>query len=152
MPKKLYDVKLSEAERQALEAKTSRGEVGVRVYKRACILLLADEGLKDAEIMERVGVSRTTVSRIRQRYVSEGLGAIAEKARPGRPSIFEGEARAKLTALACSDAPQGRGRWDLRLLADKAVELGYVETISHTKVAQILKKTNSSRTSKGSGA
>ena len=105
-------------------------------------MLLADEGLKDAEIVKRVGVSRTTVSRIRQRYTSEGLKAIVEGSRPGRPSIFAGEARAKITALACSDAPEGRGRWDLRLSADKAVELGYVETISHTKVGQILKKTS----------
>ena len=142
MPKKLYNVKLSEAQRQALEAKTSRGEVGVRVYKRACILLLTDEGLKDAEIAKRVGVSRTTVSRIRQRYVGEGLGAIAERARPGRPSIFDAKARAKITALACSDAPEGRARWDLRLLADRAVELGYVEDISHVSVRTILKKTN----------
>ena len=142
MPKKLYDVKLSEAQRQELEAKTSQGEIQVRVYKRACILLLADEGLKDAEIVERVGVSRATVSRIRQRYVGEGLGAIAEKARPGRPSIFDGKARAKLTALACSDTPKGRGQWSLRLLADKAVELGYVETISHEGVSEILKKTS----------
>lgn len=142
MPKKLYEVKLSNEQRQALADLTSKGEVQVRVYKRACILRLADEGYKDADITERVGVSRTTVSRIRQRYTKEGLAAIAEKARPGRPSIFDGETRAKITALACSDAPEGRGRWDLRLLADKAVELGYVETISHMKIGQILKKTS----------
>ena len=65
MPKRLYEVKLSEAERQELEVLTSQGEVQVRVYKRARILLLADEGLKDAQITERVGVSRATVSRIR---------------------------------------------------------------------------------------
>ena len=120
MPKKLYKVKLSEAERQALEDLTSKGEVQVRVYKRALILLLAGEGLKDAEITERVGVKRTTVGRIRQRYTTEGLEAIAEGARPGRPSIFDGEARAKITALACSDAPSGRSQWSLRLLADKS--------------------------------
>ena len=68
MPKKLYEVNLSNEQRQELEDLTSKGEVQVRVYKRACILLLADEGYKDAEITERVGVSRTTVSRIRQRY------------------------------------------------------------------------------------
>lgn len=142
MPKKLYEVKLSEAERQELEDLTSKGEVQVRVYKRACVLLLADEGYKDAEITERVGTSRTTVSRIRQRYIEEGLEAIAEGARPGRPSIFDGETRAKITALACSDAPSGYSQWSLRLLADKAVELGYVETISHEGVSEILKKTS----------
>lgn len=152
MPKKLYKVNLTETERQELKALTSRGEVQVRVYKRARILLLADEGCTDAQIIERVGVSRTTVSRIRQRYGVEGMGAIAEKARPGRPSIFDGETRAKITALACSTPPEGRARWDLRLLADKAVELGYVETMSHVTVGEILKKTRLSPTLKGSGA
>ena len=142
MRKKLYEVKLSEEERQELEGLISRGEVQVRMYRRARILLLADEGLKDAEIVKRVGVSRATVSRMRQRYRDEGLGAVAEKARSGRPSIFDGEARAKITALACSGAPEGRGRWDLRLLADKAVELGFVEGISHVTVREILKKTS----------
>ena len=88
---------------------------------------LADEGLKDAEIIKRVGVSRATVSRIQQRYRDEGVGAVAERARPGRPNTFDEETRVN-TALACNDA-QGRGRWDLRLLADKAVELGFVENI-----------------------
>lgn len=142
MPKKLYDVKLSSEERRELADLTSKGEVQVRVYKRARILLLADTGLKDAEIVKRVGVNRTTVSRIRQRYTAEGLAVVAEGARPGRPSIFDGEARAKITALACSDAPSGRSQWSLRLLADKAVKLGYVEDISYVKVGQILKKTS----------
>jgi transposase len=142
MTRKLYEVTLGEAERQALERLTSRGEVQVRVYKRACILLLADKGCKDAEIVKRVGVSRATVGRIRERYTTEGLGATAERARPGRPSIFDGETRAKITALACSTPPEGRARWDLRLLADKAVELGYVPEISHVTVREILKKTS----------
>jgi len=151
MPKKQYEVKLTGEERKELEALTSKGEVQVRVFKRARILLLADDRLKDARIMERLGVSRATVSRIRQRYAAEGLAAVAEKARPGRPSIFDGETRAKITALACSSPPEGRGRWDLRLLADKAIELGYVEDISHVTVGKMLKKTSLRRTSKGSG-
>lgn len=152
MPKKLYKVELKAEERQELKRITSKGEVQVRVYKRACILLLADEGFKDAEIIKRVGVSRATVSRIRCRYCVEGLAAIAEKARPGRPSIFDGQTRAKITALACSKPPTGRSRWDLRLLADKAVELGYVEDISHVSVGEILKKTPSCLTSNDNGA
>ena len=151
MPKKLYEVKLKAEERQTLEGLTSKGEVQVRVYKRACILLLADEGYKDAEIVKRVGVSRSTVSRIRWLYSLDGLVAITEKARPGRPSIFDGGTRAKITALACSKPPAGRARWDLRLLADKAVELGYVEDISHVTVGKILKKTHLRLTSKDSG-
>lgn len=152
MPKKLYEVKLTSEERQELKRVTSKGEVQVRVYKRARILLLADEGFKDAEIMMQTGSSRATVTRIRERYAHEGArGAIAEKPRSGRPSIFSGETRAKITALACSSPPEGRARWDLRLLADKAVELAYAEDISHETVRGMLKKTTSSRTSKSSG-
>ena len=125
----------------------------MRVYKRARILLLADAGLKDAEIVKSVGTSRATVARIRKRYGEEkARGAIAEKPRPGRPSVFDGQTRAKITALACSDPPEGRARWDLRLLADKAVELGYVEAISHVTVRKMLKKTSFLRTSSDSGA
>ena len=153
MPKKIYQVKLPPEERAELERLTGKGEVHVRVYKRARILLLADEGFKDAEIMRRTGSSRATVARIRERYAHEGLwGAVAEKPRSGRPSIFSGETRAKITALACSSPPEGRSRWDLRLLADKAVELSYVEDISHETVRGILKKTNSSPIRSGSGA
>lgn len=151
MPKKLYEVKLTPEERTELEALTRKGEVQVRVFQRARILLLVDEGLKDAVVMAQVGVSRATVSRMRRRYGVEGLAAVREKPRPGRPNIFDGEVRAKLTALACSTPPEGRARWDLRLLADKAVELGYVETISHVTVGEVLKKTSSRRTANGSG-
>ena len=151
MPKKLYEVKLTPEERMGLETLTRRGEVQVRVFQRARILLLVDEGHKDADVMERVGVSRATVSRIRRRYRVEGLAAVRERPRPGRPHTFDGEVRAKLTALACSTPPEGRARWDLRLLADKAVELGYVETISHVTVGEVLKKTSWPRTANGSG-
>ena len=152
MPKKLYGVKLTPAERQELEIVTSRGEGQVHVFKRARVLLLADEGFKDVEIVVRAGVSRATIARLRQRYGREGaMGAIAEKARPGRPSIFDGQIRAKITALACSRPPEGRSRWDLRLLADKAVELAYVEDISHVTVGKMLKKTSLRRTKSGNG-
>ncbi len=151
MPKKLHDVKLTPEERTKLEILTRKGEVQVRVFQRARILLLVDEGLNDAEVMAQVGVSRATVNRIRRRYGAEGLAAIREQPRPGRPNIFDGEVRAKLTALACSNPPEGRARWDLRRLADKAAALGYVETISHVTVGEVLKKTSLRRTSSGNG-
>lgn len=152
MPKKTHHVKLTPEERNELEALTGKGEVQVRVYKRARILLLADEGFKDTEIIARTGSSRATVGRIRKRYQEEqAQGAIIEKVRSGRPSIFDGETRAKITALACSSPPAGRGRWDLRLLADKAVELAYVEDISHESVRGILKKTSLRLTSRDNG-
>lgn len=116
----------------------------MRVYKRGCVLVLADEGKCDREIIEAVGVSNPTVKRIRKAFVTGGLKAALEDApRRGRPSIFDGKSRAKITALACSQAPEGYRQWSLRLLADKAVELKLVEDISHTQVGKILKKTNS---------
>ncbi|MFZ1324645.1 MAG: helix-turn-helix domain-containing protein, partial [Candidatus Contendobacter sp.] len=78
-------------------------------------------------------------------YRREGLAMLQDKPRSGRPVEIDGSQRAKLTALACSEAPAGHARWDLRLLADKAVELGYCAHLSHTHVSTILKKTPSSR-------
>jgi hypothetical protein len=87
------------------------------------------------------------------RYVEKGLeAALGERKRSGRPQIFDGKERANLTALACSTPPEGHSQWSLRLLADKAVELGYVDEISHTEVGHILKKTKSNLTSKDNGA
>ena len=84
---------------------------------------------------------------VKHRYQSEGLeSALAEKPRSGKPPRISGEEKARVTALACSDAPEGYARWTLRLLADKAVELGFVDAISHNHVASILKKTNFDRT------
>ena len=88
-----------------------------------------------------------TVFNIKRRYLSEGLAtALHDKPRSGKPARISGESRARITALACSQAPEGHARWTLRLLADKAVELGFVESISHNTVKEVLKKTASSRT------
>ena len=122
--RKQYKVELSKEERSQLKRMTEQGVEKVRKVKRAHILLLADEGKKDKEIAERAGVTEGTVQRIRKRYASEGLAtALEEKARSGRPVGIRAETRAKITALACSKAPEGRSRWTLRLLADKVVEL-----------------------------
>ena len=145
---KKYRVKLSAWERSELAPLTSGGISSIRRYKRARVLLLADEasgqpGLSDLEIARLVDVSVGTVERLRRRFVEEGLAsALSEKSRPGRSNTFSGSQRAQITALACSTPPQGRGRWTLRLLADKAVELQFVEHISHTTVRKVLKKTN----------
>ena len=149
MPKK-YRVKLSKVQREQLQELTSSGTIKVRKYRRARVLLLANEahreGCKtDAEIAERVGISIPTIQRIRQRFVEEGLeAAINEKPRPGKPETFSGQQRAEITALACSAPPIGYTRWSLRLLARKLVELEMVESISHVTVREVLKKTNSS--------
>jgi transposase len=146
MPKK-YRVKLSKKQRTELRTMTRRGRIKVRRYKRAWVLLLADEkhpqgGQTDAEIASRVELSNATVQRLRQQFVQEGLqAALSEKARPGAPKKFSGQDKAQITALACTKPPEGYGRWSLRLLADKLVELELVESISHKTVGEVLKKT-----------
>ena len=96
-------------------------------------------------------MSIVTLSKWATKYRETGLAVLQDQPRSGRPIEIDGAQRAKVTALACSDPPEGYAQWTLRLLADKAVELGYCEHISHTEVATILKKTNSSRTSSAAG-
>jgi putative transposase len=142
-------VRLSAAERSQLNRQTMQGRIKVRQYKRIQILLVADEnheigGKTDKEIAKQLGVSAATVERTRRHYVENGLeSALNEQPRSGRPRQISGETRAKITALACSTPPEGYGRWSLRLLADKAVELEFIEHISHDAVGDILKKTKS---------
>lgn len=144
-----YNVKLPQEERAKLNRLTLQGSLPVRQLNRVKILLLADEnhangGKSDREIADKLDIGTATVERVRRRYVAEGLeAALAEKPRSGRPSEISGAARAKITALACSTAPDGFARWSLRLLAAKAVEFEYVERISPKSVGEILKKTRS---------
>lgn len=141
MPAKKYIVKLDEAERQYLLELTSKGQVGARKMKRAQMLLKANEGLKDKEIVAALNTSRPTVERIRKRFVEGNLEkALNDDPRPGGKIKLDGRAEAQLIALACSDAPEGHERWTLRLLADKLVEMNVVDEISHETVRQRLKK------------
>lgn len=94
--------------------------------------------------MLQVGIA--TIFNIKRRYLAEGLdAALIDKPRSGQPCKIDGVARAKITALACSTAPIGHARWTLRLLADKAIELGFCQSISHSTVKEVLKKTVSNR-------
>ena len=142
-----HPVELSQEERQELEKLTRAGTISVRKLKRIRILLLSDEGeygpgKASQAIAEIVEVSPVTVSRIRKRYVEEGLEqAIHEKPKSGAPRTFSGAVRAQITALACSEPPEGHAQWSLRLLADKMVELEYVDRISHMTIQEVLKKT-----------
>lgn len=142
MPQKTYPVKLNKKQIHELQHLTHKGTTTPRIVKRARILLLAHEELPDIEIMKRVEVSRSTPLNIRRRFQTEGLNVLQENPRLGRPKKFDGQTRAKITALACSPAPEGRSQWSLRLLADKSVELGYAEEIHFGSVGHILKKTN----------
>jgi transposase len=145
---KKYIVSLSEAERQSLEAMVKTGKRAAYTINHARILLKADcnqphGSCRDQDIKEALDISLRTIERVRQRCVEEGLEA-ALKCRPGggRKRKLDGEVEAHLVALRCSETPQGKGRWTLRLLADRMVELGYVEHLSHESVRQVLKKTN----------
>jgi putative transposase len=139
---KKQHVQLSEVDRDYLEKLVSKGNLAVKVYRRALGLLELDRGKSYSEVANILGVNHITVSKWAKRYKAERLLCLQDKPRSGRPVEIDGMQRAKVTALACSKAPEGYDRWSLRLLAKKAVELAYCEHISHTEVSQILKKTN----------
>jgi transposase len=143
MPEKLYPIQLSEEERQQLQKYVKQGKKSARAINRARILLLADEQQTDEEITKVLGVNRTTIYRVRKEYRAVGVNkALAEKPRSGAPAKIDGRVEATLTMLACSDPPEGYGRWTLQLLADKLVELEVVESISLPTVRTALKKTH----------
>lgn len=138
-------IQLSADDRATLQQVLSKGHLQVRQFKRATGLLELDRGKTLQAVAETLGVNYNTVATWRDHYQQRGLAALQDQPRCGRPVVFDGAQRAKITALACSAAPAGHARWDLRLLGDKAVELGYCERISHTQVGKILKKTRSNR-------
>lgn len=146
-----YKVNLTRAARSELGRLTLGGLIGVGQLNRVKILLLADESHEtgqrtDKEIAEKLDVSPATVARTRRRYAEVGLkSTLNENPRSGRPPVISGETRAQITALACSTPPEGFDQGSLRLLADKAVEVAFIETISHESVGTILKKTSSNR-------
>lgn len=143
MPRKMYCINLSDKERQLLMDLTRKGEIKARKFKRAMILLKADEGLTDEQIMAALNISRPCVERTRKRFVADGMErALNEDPRPGQKRKLDGRAEATLIATACSDAPDGHEHWTLRLLAGKLVQLGVVDAISHETVRRTLKKTS----------
>ena len=139
-------VKLSDADQTYLENLLKKGSLPAQKYKRALALLELDRGRTFTEVAKIVGVTKQTASTWATKYKEAGLEFLSDKPRPGRPTLIDGLQRAKITALACSDPPQGYDRWSLRLLADKAVEIELVESISYGEVHLILKKTNLSLT------
>ena len=148
-----YKVELNESERTHLKQMASRGETSARKVKRALVLLKADEGMTDRDIASGLLINASTVGRVRTRFVKEELdSALNERPRPGQKRKLDGRQEAHLTAIACSDAPEGHADWTIQLLADKVVAMGFAESISLETVRQILKKTNSSRGRRRSGA
>ena len=149
--RKVFIVKLTEAERRMLQEVSTRGVAPVRTVLHAQLLLKADQSAgapawPDARICAAFDVSRATVERVRKQYLVAGPdAALTRKRPPPRLRKLDGAAEAHLIATACSAPPAGHKRWTLRLLAGKLVELEQVDTISHETVRRILKKTNSSR-------
>jgi hypothetical protein len=149
MPNKRYKVSLTEAEREELIGLVNKGKGQASRLRRARILLMADEaqeggGFKDAEIAKALNAQVRTVERIRQKCVQEGIQAALNHTRPQktRRKVLDGAAEARLTQLACSQAPDGRESWSMQLLADKLIQLEVVETVSRETVRTTLKKMN----------
>jgi transposase len=146
-------VRLAQEQRADLDRRLEHDALTGRQRRRLQVLLLADQGQTDVQIAQATGAGRSTVERLRQRFAAEGLEvALAEKPRRGAPAKLDGKQEAMIVALACSDAPQGQARWSARLLANRAVELEVVESISESTVRRLLKKTRSSRGRSGRGA
>jgi transposase len=148
-----YKVTLTKTERAELEAILSKGYHTSQQFKNACILLNVDEGKYsdepsvNREICKVLKIGMRTIDRVKRKFVEDGFDAVLERKSPDREyeRKADGDVEAKLIALSCSKAPVGFARWSLRLLADQAVELGYVESLSYETVRRVLKKTNLSR-------
>lgn len=139
---KKQHVQLTPIDREYLETLISKGQLAARIYRRTFGLLELDRGQTFTAVSKILQVTIPTLSNWAVQYAKNGLKVLNDQPRKGRPVEIDGNQRAKITALACSEAPEGYQRWNLRLLANKVVELGYCEHISHTEVADILKKTN----------
>ena len=157
MPK-THSVELTDDDRRWLLEFIGRGEAPAREQTRARVLLKADEGPSgpawpDDRIAEALELSSGGVAGIRRRFCERGLTGCVERKSPDREyeTKLDGEQEAKLIQLACSEAPEGRSQWSLRLLADRMVELNVVEDLSHETVRQTLKKTDSNLIGTSSG-
>jgi hypothetical protein len=154
-----YRVTLTDQERHELEALTKTAKTNAKRFLYARALLLCDAGPQGPawtvlDTAEAMGVTPRTIEHLKKRFVEEGLAAALERRQPEKPPrevIFDGAFEARLIALACSEAPEGRRRWTVRLLAEKVVELNLAPSVSHMTVQRILKKTNLSLTSGSTG-
>ncbi len=153
MVNKKYIVELNSEERAQLAALISKGKSSAQANLKARILLKADQGKKgegwlDKDICSALSTNMAMVGRVREKCVTEGLDAVFKRKKRTTPPItpvFDGEAEAKLIALACSSPPEGCARWTIRLLADKVVAMEIVDQVHFNTVGRVLKKTNSDR-------
>ena len=149
MPIQKYEISLSATERKKLTKIVKSGTMPARTILRANILLAMDKNGKKPMTVQEAAIafntSSTTVQNIRTSYGEKGLEATIHRKKRDTPPVeakVTGEVEAHIIALACAEPPQGYAKWTLRLLADRTVKLGYIESISHTQVGRILKKTN----------
>lgn len=150
-------IKLASKDRLELEGLLIKSSLTVKIHKRIHVLLNLDSGKSYKTVGKEVGMTYISMREICSKYANKqtnatALSYLSDKPRTGRPIVISGDERAKITALACSHPPEGHSNWTLRLLADKVVELGICEELSHTYAGQILKKTNYSRTLNALGA
>jgi transposase len=154
-----YRVTLTKEERKELDAMTHRGKTHARRFIHARALLLCDAGADGpawnvADVATALGVTSRAIEHLKKRFVEDGIEAALDRKlreKPPREVVFDGAFEARLITLACSDAPEGHRRWTVRLLADKAVELKFAESVSHMTVQRVLKKMNLSLTSASTG-
>jgi putative transposase len=148
MARQSQPITLSSNDTRSLKTLLTRGKASARTISRARILDLLHRGQSPASIAPLLDLSQQTVYNVKRRFFQGGLqAALYDQPRSGRPIEIDGKQRAKITALACSTPPGGRARCTLRLLADKAVELGHLKRLSHTQARKILKKTSFDRIS-----
>jgi putative transposase len=140
------EVRVSAAERHALEKFVAHGKKSARAINRARILLLLDEARPAKELTKILGVSRSTIYNVHKKYMQKEhehiLDLLHEAPRSGRPLKIDTRVEANVTMIACSDPPDGCSRWTLQMIADKLVKLAVIDTISHESVRRTLKKTN----------
>ena len=144
-----YTIQLTKSEVEELMTIINKGSHTSQTFRTAYVLLNCDEGkysekVTNEQISKVLKIGMRTIDRIKKKFVEEGLEPSLERRLSSRQyeRKVDGEVEAKLVSLCCSDPPKGYAKWSLRLLADKMVELNYVESISHVKVRDVLKKTN----------
>lgn len=144
-----YTVRLTKGEVEELHSIINKGSHTSQTFRVAYILLNCDQGrfshkVTNEQISKVLKVGMRTIDRVKKRFMEEGLEAVLERRPTSRTyeRKLDGDVEAKLVTLCCSDPPKGYAKWSLRLLADKMVELKYVESISHVTVRSVLKKTN----------
>ena len=146
-----YTIKFSKTEVEELTTIINKGKHTSQAFRTAYVLLNCDKGeysqdssVTNAEIAKIMKIGDRTIDRIKKKFIEEGFEGVMERRASSQnyTKKMDGDLEAKLVTLCCSKPPEGYAQWSLRLLADKLVELNYVESISHVSVRRVLKKTN----------